>query len=298
MVRGDEHRAGLDEVFITDDAQAEKGAVSGAEGHPAKPIDPAHGCRRLLVGQRDGLGGQGESLFTEDFDGGLHHSADGEIRGIELCSAIRDHERGGLAGAVRGIALRDGVDFPITGAALVADGGIRIDVDFERSGGKNYGSDIASFHDDMGALEIIALQGDEPIAHLRDRGDGGDVRIDLRLAEERGGVCAVDTYGGDAAFVAALDVHFIEQTDDGRGVGRVDFLTQDFPCHGAVHRAGVHHDEAKSLGERARERAFSGSRRAVDGDGVVGHGREVGRTKSALLRLSLRMAARWWAKPG
>ena len=86
-------------------------------------------------------------------------------------------------------------------------------------------------------------------------------------AEFVAGVHAVDGAGGSHADFAAMDVDSIKQRDDGGGVGGVDVFLEDFPGDGAVHGAGIDHDQAEAFGDLAGERAFSRGGGAVDGDG-------------------------------
>ena len=79
----------------------------------------------------------------------------------------------------------------------------------------------------------------------------------------------------------------------------IDVMLEGFPSDGAIHGAGVDHDESEAFGEQAGEGAFAGCGGAIDGNREVGiggrvHVRErVGRVKSEAFDCSLRMALRW-----
>lgn len=300
MVGGDEDGTVADEAFPVFYAEAKDGAVGGAEGHPAEPVDPAHLPAIGLFFEEVGGGflREWKVFAAQDFGGGISDALNGELGCIEDVGIVRDFEWCDFAGAIGGIACGYGVDFSVVGSTVVADGGLCIDVDFVGGFGEDDGADIAAFHDYVGAFEVVSLEFHEFCADFRYGGDGGDVLVDGGGAEVGGGIYAIDGDGRQVAVIAAGDFHFVEGADDGWGVGGVDAELEDFPGDGAVHGAGVDHDEVETLGKVAGECAFSRGGGAIDGDRVVGHGERVGSMKSAGSVFSERMASRWWAKPG
>ena len=73
-----------------------------------------------------------------------------------------------------------------------------------------------------------------------------------------------------------MDVDSVHHRDHRRRVGRVDVFLKGFPSDGAIHGTGIDHDEAKTVGKFAGERAFSGGGGTIDGDGEAWIGCRVG----------------------
>ena len=71
------------------------------------------------------------------------------------------------------------------------------------------------------------------------------------------------------AVIAAVEGDAVEEGDDGGGVVWIDVFLEGFPGDGAVHGAGVDHDESEAFGELACEGAFAGGGGSVDRDGEV-----------------------------
>src|SRR5690606_21983229 len=107
--------------------------------------------------------------------------------------------------AVRGVALGDGVHLTHFHPAGGADGFVGINVELERCVGENDGPDVAAFHDDVRAPEVVTLEADESLSHFRDGGNGGDVGVDGLGAQFVAGVNAVHGDGGADAVVAAFE---------------------------------------------------------------------------------------------
>ena len=138
---------------------------------------------------------EGEALLAEDFDGGIDAAFDGVVGRVEDGGTVGDYEGGGGAVAIGGVAFGDGVDFAGIAAAGGADVFCGVDVEFEGCVGEDDGADVAAFHNDGGAVEVVALEGDEFFADGGDGGDGGDVGVDGLGAEGSAGIEAVDGDG-------------------------------------------------------------------------------------------------------
>ena len=172
VIGSDEHRALGDEVFLADDSQAEQGAERRAEGHPAEPVNPVHGDRRVVgfpIGSPCCLrismaASTPDSMVWSELSRTVAPSATMSGAVVRLLSAASR------------LAMES--TSPIVAAAGGADVFGGIDVDFVGRVREDHGADVAAFHDDAGVVEVAALEGDEFVADFRDGGDGGDVGVD------------------------------------------------------------------------------------------------------------------------
>ncbi len=93
--------------------------------------------------------------------------------------------------------------------------------------------------------------------------DDGNHPVDLRLADRRGHVGAVDPHA-----IVVVEPHglLLRELRERVGVAELEAALHREPRERAVHRAGVEVAEAEPLGERARHSALARSRRPVDRD--------------------------------
>ena len=169
------------------------------------------------------------------------------------CSRVRSRSsRSGLLGEH---GLRVGADLGGAAArALLGRGG---EEDLQLGVGRDDRPDVAALGDVVPVGDELALALDERGAHLRPRRDLRRARADLRRADQRADVLAVERH-------AAVEAD--------RAGGRVGRAAQVGERDGAVHRAGVEVREAERRGDGARDGGLAGARGPVDGDEHRGGG--------------------------
>lgn len=128
----------------------------------------------------------------------------------------------------------------LVGAALGANGGIGVEVEFDGGVGEDDGALVAAFCDEAGmefADETLGLN-----EGLADGGDGGDLGGqcgDIGVADAFGGVLVVDEQAGWGLVPVEVNGDGLGGDGDGFVVGGVDVLVDDGGGDGAVHGAGV-----------------------------------------------------------
>ena len=233
----------------------------------------------------------------DDFGEPVEHLVGGQLGGVDGHGVVGRAQRRGLSRGVCGVAALDvgehGVEVDLAAGgdvlvvpALGAHLGRGGQVHLRRGVGEHDGADVATLDDGaVGALGELALQGDEVLAHLGDRGDRGDVGGDLGAADLAGDVLAGQPHGGRLRVVADVEAQARGLGGDGLGVGGVDAGAQHGERGDAVHGTGVDVLGVEALGERPAGGRLAGAGGAVDGEdqAVVGHvGVALGHSPTAL----------------
>ena len=166
VIGGDEHRPLGDEVFFTDDAQAEQTAERRSEGHPTKPINPFHGSGSQLSDRQPLFARISMAASTPD------SMARSEVSRTVAPSAT-------ISGAVlRWLSAASRLAMESTSPIIAAAGGADvfggIDVDFVGRVGEDHGADVAAFHDHAGSGRDSARC--RSMSARADFRDGGDRR--------------------------------------------------------------------------------------------------------------------------
>ncbi len=165
------------------------------------------------------------------------------------------HVREGRGAAARGVR---GIGRAPAGALLRR----RVEKDLHVRGREHDRPDVAPFHHDAPLPAKLALPRDERLAHARLARDDRRRRVHLGGPDRRRDVVAVDAN----STVAGLEPGLGRQRRHGRLVGQIDPVVPRLPRQRAVHRAGVDVAVAEPRRDRARDRAFAGAGRTVDGD--------------------------------
>jgi len=191
---------------------------------------------------------------------------DGSMPGIKAEGVGRTGERRVLALLVEAVALLDDVVFALPAAALGADLGIGVEVEFVGRFRKNDGTDVAAFHDQRGLRGQTLLLGDEEFADGGNLRDQGDAFVDPAFADVRKGVKTGDAKDEFAFVQAGFDSSRLDDPRDGLSIPERDVPLLEVPGDAPVHGAGVDVDVTEASGELARKSAFAGSGGAVDSD--------------------------------
>jgi hypothetical protein len=205
-------------------------------------------------------------------EGGGDEFLDGEPAGIEADGVGRAGEWGVLALGILGVAVLDDVGFALRAAALGADFGVGVDVEFVGRLREDDRADVAAFHDERGLLGEGLLLRDEEFPDGADLRDLRDAFVDAGLADMREGIDSGDAEGEFAVMEEGFHLNGGDFAGDGVGIGERDVFLLHVPGDAAVHEAGVDVGVADTLAKCAGESAFARGSSAVDGDyGVGGH---------------------------
>ena len=124
-------------------------------------------------------------------------------------------------------------------------------------------ADVTPFDDDVALAPERALALSHHLAHLRVPRDDRDELVDVRLADRRRDVAAVDE---DAAVLVEADRMLGRERSQLVGQVERDAAAPRQPGQRAVHRPRVEVAEAEPLGEKPCDRALAGPCGPVDGD--------------------------------
>ncbi len=129
-----------------------------------------------------------------------------------------------------------------------------VKVEFELGAGKNHGTLVATFGDDVTALFADgALLGDE---HFTDCGNDGDVTGGtggFGATEQMTDGFSVEQNRGRLARPVEIDLEVAGDEDQLALILQVGFAADRFEADGAIHGAGIEEIESHPLGQRASD---------------------------------------------
>ena len=242
----------------------------GWAGHGASPVACGRrGVPRLGVPDRADDRGHGllELVAVRRDDPGVRCDPERRdlTRGVQVIApAQRLEDRRGRR------AL--GVEAAFLGAAPGSLGHRRVQVDLEVGVGQHDRADVATGHHDpaTGGEVALALQQRRP--HLRDRGDGGDGRIDRRRAHIGRVIDPVHQHAGQTPVRVARELDFVHQPDEALGIVHRDAAGLGQPRDGAVQEAGIAEAVADLPGSRRPDAALARRAGPVEGHDQASHG--------------------------
>ena len=183
---------------------------------------------------------------------------------------LGDDEGRSTARRIRCVPSGDAVALSLRLAAAQANLRRSVDVELERRRGKNDRADVAAFHHQIVRLRITTEMIDQGLADARDAADERDVFVDAVVAQEGLGIDPVDAHKGVAVAQFAGDGSVFREMLDRQRVVRRNSALEHEPGHGAVHRARVDVNKAKTAGQFAGDAALARGGRTINRDDLMG----------------------------
>ena len=167
---------------------------------------------------------------------------------------------------IRTITNRDFVTLSLCGPTLETHLRRSINVKFVGRVGKNDRTNIPAFHDQIVALCLVVQFLRNNLPDHRELTDACNAFVHTIIAQVLTGIHVVNQNARLIVLQAARDVGCPKGSSDPIVFFRIDFLLQDVPGDRSINGARVNVHKSQVPGEFLRDTAFSGGRRAINGD--------------------------------
>jgi len=134
----------------------------------------------------------------------------------------------------------------LRGAALGAHARRRIDVEFLGRIWKNDRPDITAFDDQIGIARISAHAMHKKFANAGHGADARNLRVHPIFIQVRREIDAIDEEVKFPVDKLSVEIHAFNESDNPFLIVGIETVFQHRPCNGAIHRARIDVDEAKS----------------------------------------------------
>lgn len=220
-------------------------------------------------------------IFLDECAEFVDDLVDGLAGGVHMDGVVGRFERGDSALGVALVALGDvgldffeadlgafGLKFAVTSLGPFFDVGV--EVEFDRSVGKNDGTLVAAFgNEGIDLAGNPALLFDQELADFGTVGDFVGVGGDFPLADSFGNILTVEGEEHFPVFPTDLDAALAGDLGEFAIIIQIDLLAHGRDGNSSIHRSGIEIAAVEAAGQDRSDGAFSRSGRTVDGDNAL-----------------------------